>query len=99
MLVIYLLLTQIGYCKIESRHGQLFKEYFNITSICPLGNNKSEINQTYQNFIDWQINNKKLLDIGGVFNPRKILKNIESNSLIHIFTIKSLFLFIFSTFF
>tara|TARA_B000000532_G_scaffold225127_1_gene202423 strand:+ start:1 stop:1095 length:1095 start_codon:yes stop_codon:yes gene_type:complete len=75
------------------------KEYFNITSICPLGDNKSEINQTYQNFIDWQINNKKLLDIGGVFNLRKILKNIESNSLIHIFTIKSLFLFIFSTFF
>ena len=75
------------------------KEYFNITSICPIGDNKSEISQTYQNFIDWQINNKKLLDIVGVFNLRKILKNIESNSLIHIFTIKSLFLFIFSTLF
>ena len=75
------------------------KEYFNITSICPLGDNKSEINRTYQDYIDWQINNKKLLDIGGILNLRKLLKNIESNSLIHIFTIKSLFLFIFSTFF
>lgn len=75
------------------------KEYFNITSICPLRDNKSAINQTYQNFIDWQINNKRLLDIGGILNLRKILKNIDSNSIIHIFTIKSLFLFIFSTFF
>ena len=57
------------------------KEYFNITSICPLGDNKSEINQTYQNFIDWQINNKKLLDIGGVFNLRKILKIPVANKL------------------
>ena len=52
------------------------KEYFNITSICPLGDNKSEINRTYQDFIDWQINNKKLLDIDGILNLRKLLKNI-----------------------
>ncbi len=75
------------------------KEYFNITSICPHGDSKSEIDRTYENFIDWQINNKKILDLNGILNLRKILKNIESNSLLHIFTIKSLFLFLFSTFF
>ena len=74
------------------------KEYFNITSICPHGDSKSEIDRTYENFIDWQINNKKILDLNGILNLRKILKNIESNSLLHIFTIKSLFLFLFSTF-
>ena len=72
---------------------------FQITSICPLEDYSEEIIQTYSNSINWNVSRKKILDLFGIFNLSKILKKIDKNDIIHIFTLKSLFLYIIATIF
>ena len=72
---------------------------FQITSICPLEDYSKEIIQTYSNSINWNVSRKKTLDLFGIFNLSKILKKIDKNDIIHIFTLKSLFLYIIATIF
>ena len=72
---------------------------FNVTSVSPLTEYKENIQDAYHNSISWTIDRTKLIDIKGITNLRKILNNFDSNDIVHIFTIKSLYLFIFSTLF
>jgi len=75
------------------------KDEFQITSICPLDENGEKIQETYFNSINWNISREKILDIFGLINLTKILNNINSKDTLHIFTLKSLFLYILATFF
>ena len=75
------------------------KDEFQITSICPLEENNEKIQKTYSDSINWNISREKTLDLVGLINLTKILKNINSNDILHIFTLKSLFLYILATFF
>ena len=75
------------------------KEEFQITSICPINENNEKIQKTYFNSINWNISREKTLDLLGIIDLTKILKNIHSKDIIHIFTLKSLFLYILATLF
>ena len=75
------------------------KDEFQITSICPLEENNEKIQKTYSDSINWDISREKTLDLLGLINLKKILKNINSNDILHIFTLKSLFLYILATLF
>ena len=72
---------------------------FKITSICPLEEYKNNIIESYHDAIDWKIDRTKLLDIRGILELRNFIKNFKHNDVVHIFTIKSLYLFIFASLF
>lgn len=72
---------------------------FKITSICPLEENSEEIINTYHKSIFWNTNKKNFFDIWGIIQLRKILSKIKKGDTLHIFTIKSLYMFIFASIF
>ena len=72
------------------------KNDFDITGITPLENHKSEIKNDYFQTINWKYKRKKLLDIKGIFNLRKLIKTFNNEDIIHIFTLKSLIIFLVS---
>ena len=72
---------------------------FKITSICPLEENSEEILSTYHESILWKTDKNIFFDIVGINNLRKILLGIKKSDTLHIFTIKSLYMFIFASIF
>ena len=72
---------------------------FKITSICPLEENSEEILSTYYESILWKTDKNIFFDIVGINNLRKILLGIKKSDTLHIFTIKSLYMFIFASIF
>ena len=78
---------------------KLLKSNFQIVSVSPLNEYVDEIKEDYFESINWGIDRTKLLDIKGIVNLKNIIKNFNENDIIHIFTIKSLYLFIFATMF
>ena len=72
---------------------------FEITSICPLEENSKEITKTYHESILWNTDKNTFFDIAGIINLRRILTKIHKDDTIHIFTIKSLYMYIFATIF
>ena len=78
---------------------KLINPKFHITSVSPMNEYVNEIKDTYYETIEWEIDRTRLLDVIGIFKLRNIIKNFNENDIVHIFTIKSLYLFIFSTIF
>ena len=74
---------------------KLLKSNFQIVSVSPLNEYVDEIKEDYFESINWGIDRTKLLDIKGIVNLKNIIKNFNENDIVHIFTIKSLYLFIF----
>ena len=70
------------------------KSDFKIISICPVSEYKANLEDAYYEAINWNIDRTKLLDIKGILKLRKFIKNFNSGDIVHIFTIKSLYLFI-----
>ena len=64
---------------------KLLKSNFQIVSVSPLNEYVDEIKEDYFESINWGIDRTKLLNI---------IKNFNENDIIHIFTIKSLYLFL-----
>ena len=60
---------------------------------------EANLKDAYYESINWSIDRTKLLDIKGILKLRKIIKNFNSGDIVHIFTIKSLYLFIFRHYF
>ena len=75
------------------------KSDFKIVSICPVSEYEANLKDAYYESINWSIDRTKLLDTKGILKLRKIIKNFNSGDIVHIFTIKSLYLFIFSSLF
>ena len=75
------------------------KPNFQVTSVSPLNEYVDEIKDSYHETIKWEIDKTRLLDVNGIFKLRSIIKKFNENDIVHIFTIKSLYLFIFSTIF
>jgi len=75
------------------------KNDFDITGITPLENHKLEIKNDYFQTINWNYKRKKLLDVKGIFNLRKLIKTFNSEDIIHIFTLKSLIIFLIGSLF
>jgi len=68
-------------------------------AICPIDESKIELTNCYEETIDWKINRNKILDFSGIRNLRKIIKALNSDDIVHIFTLKSGLLFAFSNLF
>ncbi len=68
-------------------------------AICPINGNEIELENYYQKAIDWKINRNKIFDFWGIINLRKIIKHMNSQDIVHIFTLKSGLLFAFANLF
>tara|TARA_B100000902_G_scaffold95212_1_gene97999 strand:- start:253 stop:1383 length:1131 start_codon:yes stop_codon:yes gene_type:complete len=61
----------------------------NFTALCPQGNYTKELKLIYKDCIDWKIDRKKIIDIKGITNLKKILNSLEEGSILHSFTLKT----------
>ena len=68
-------------------------------AICPIDQNKIELDKYYKDTIDWKINRNKIFDLWGIKNLRKIIKQLNSDDIVHVFTLKSGLLFAFANLF
>ena len=68
-------------------------------AVCPIDVNKTELENYYEKTINWEINRNKILDFSGIINLRKIIKSINSDDIVHVFTLKSGLLFAFANLF
>jgi glycosyltransferase involved in cell wall biosynthesis len=68
-------------------------------AVCPIDVNKTELENYYEKTIHWEINRNKILDFSGIINLRKIIKSINSDDIVHVFTLKSGLLLAFANLF
>ena len=68
-------------------------------AVCPIDVNKTELENYYEKTINWKINRNKILDFSGILNLRKIIKSINSDDILHVFTLKSGLLLAFANLF
>ena len=68
-------------------------------AICPIDENKNELENYYEEIIDWKINRNKIFDLLGIKNLRKIVESLNSDDIVHVFTLKSGLLFAFGNLF
>jgi len=62
---------------------------FYISSITPTKKYRNSIYNSFHNHYEWKIDRKKILDFSGVFKLKNIIRNIDQNDILHIFTLKS----------
>ena len=58
-------------------------------AMSPEGDYTSELIETYHKYTEWKINRKKLIDIKGISNLIKKLKNLENGTIVHSFTLRT----------
>ena len=68
-------------------------------AVCPIDVNKTVLENYYEKTINWEINRNKILDFSGIINLRKIIKSINSDDIVHVFTLKSGLLLAFANLF
>ncbi len=68
-------------------------------AICPIGQNEIELENYYKETIDWKLNRNKIFDFKGIKNLRNIIKDLNSDDIVHVFTLKSGLLFAFANLF
>ncbi len=66
------------------------KNKYKIVGITPLKNNTENLKMSYDSLINWKLKRENLIDLLGIYNLNKIIKDIDSNDLLHIFTLKTL---------
>jgi glycosyltransferase involved in cell wall biosynthesis len=75
------------------------EDEFKISGITPVENSNFFLEESYSEVINWNYKRGKVLDIKGVINLRKIITNFNTEDLIHLFTLKSLIIFLLSSIF
>ena len=68
-------------------------------AICPIDRNEIELGNYYKETIDWKLNRNKIFDFWGIKNLRNIIKDLNSDDIVHVFTLKSGLLFAFANLF
>ena len=68
-------------------------------AICPLDQNEIELGNYYKETFDWKLNRNKIFDFWGIKNLRNIIKDLNSDDIVHVFTLKSGLLFAFANLF
>ena len=68
-------------------------------AICPIDENKIELENYYHKAVDWNLNRNKLFDISGIRSLRKITKSLNYDDIVHVYTLKSGLLFSFANLF
>ena len=71
---------------------------YEFRSICPIVD-EAELKKHYSESLNWKISREKYFDFSAVFRLRRILKNFDNDSIFHIFTLKTGFLFMISNLF
>tara|TARA_B100001057_G_scaffold478558_1_gene549129 strand:+ start:1369 stop:2550 length:1182 start_codon:yes stop_codon:yes gene_type:complete len=71
----------------------------NFVAICPFGRNEIELENYYKEAIDWKLNRNKIFDFWGIKNLRNTTKDLKSDDIVHVFTLKSGLLFAFANLF
>ena len=71
-------------------------EKFKFVGIAPLEKNKNQLTD-YDEILNWKIKRQRLIDIRGLIDLRNKIKNLKKTDTIHIFTLKTLILFLIST--
>ena len=71
---------------------------YNFRAICPI-NNSNKIEDYYFENINWKISKTKLFDFKAILRLKKILDDLEENSIVHVFTLKSGFFFMIASYF
>ena len=61
--------------------------------------NKIELENYYHKAVDWNLNRNKIFDFWGIKNLRNIIKDLNSDDIVHVFTLKSGLLFAFANLF
>ena len=73
-------------------------EDYEFRSICPI-DNKSALSKYYKDSIDWGISRTYSFGLNGIYKLIKILWTLEDKSIVHVFTLKSGFIYIISKLF
>ena len=68
-------------------------------AICPIDENKIELENYYHKAVDWKLNRNKIFDISGIKRLRKITKSLNYDDIVHVYTLKSGLLFAFANLF
>ena len=99
MVVVIYYISHLDKNLIQSR-GQIVKKLNGkkFIAICPI-KQKDLLDNFYNGSINWSINKSKLIDLKAILELKNILNNIEDGSVIHIFTLKSGFIFMLANFF
>ena len=71
---------------------------YEFRSICPI-DNKIMLSKYYEESIDWEINRTNSIRLNSLLKLIKILRTLQDKSIIHVFTIKSGFIYIISKLF
>ena len=71
---------------------------YQFRTICPF-NNSSKIKDYYFENINWKISKTKFFDFKAILRLRRILNNLDENSIVHVFTLKSGFFFMIASYF
>ncbi len=69
---------------------------FQFVGITPLDKNKNQLTD-YEEILNWKIDRQRVIDIRGLIDLRNKIKNLKRTDTIHIFTLKTLILFLIST--
>tara|TARA_B100000900_G_scaffold414864_1_gene442827 strand:+ start:4754 stop:5833 length:1080 start_codon:yes stop_codon:yes gene_type:complete len=75
---------------------KILQRNYKIEGIAPLEDNKYYL-KDYSRLHDWKINREKLLHISGLIDLRSKINELKHDDLIHLFTLKTLILYLLST--
>ena len=78
---------------------QLRKLNYEVAAITTDDNYSKNLENYFNKFHEWNINKNKLIDLKGIANLRKVLKKVNKNDTIHIFSLKSGLYFLFASHF
>lgn len=70
-----------------------------INSISPTDNYREAINESFNTHYEWNIDRRKIIHFSAIINLRKILKKINEDDIIHIFTLKTGIYYVLATLF
>ena len=69
--------------------NHLKKLNYKVNAITTEEEYKEDLKKYFNNFYNWRVNRYKLIDIKGIINLRKILKQVKKGDIVHIYTLKS----------
>ena len=72
---------------------------FDIAGISPIIDYKDELEDAFSRNINWKYKRQKLIHLMGIFRLRRLIKNFKEKDILHIFTLKSLIIYLISSIF
>lgn len=79
--------------------SHLKRQNFIVNAITTEEKYKEDLKKSFNDFFKWKVDRNKLIDLKGVLNLRKILKNISDGDILHIYTLKSGLYYLFASHF